>query len=85
MKIFVNPTARYPDLDHVKINQVLVDLEAQAARVTLNLEDNTNEQITKQINLTLQLEEYEQWTSDDTYVRDWVLSSLSLTERDGYN
>lgn len=82
MKILVNATERYPDLDHIVVQQVTVDLGSDRANIKYVLEDISNEQIVGQRGLSLQTEDYEAWGSDDSYVKNWILAQLQLTERE---
>ena len=80
MKIYVESNAM--GVDHIIIQQVVVDISAQSAIIYVLSEDSSNAEVFSPKHLLLSGADYAAWSDDNPYIKNWVLAALGYTERE---
>ena len=86
MKVYVEANAK--EVDHIVIQQIIVDIGAQSAVIYVLSEDTSNAEVLSPKHLALAGADYAAWSDDAPYIKDYVLTVLGYTEAeapaDGY-
>ena len=86
MKIYVEANAK--EVDHIVIQQIIVDIADQSALIYVLSEDASNAEVLGPKYLALTGADYTGWNDDTPYIKNYVLTALGYTETaapaDGY-